>query len=110
MSRILKDFRIDEISAVDEPAQRGARAVIMKSRTPSPAIDPHAIRKIMSELADPDEAVDLIESEVYSKAYAEMMPGETVEAAVARTIDPRTYEAHSIAKRRQIAKANGRPY
>ena len=31
MTRVLKDFVIEEISAVDRPAQEGARVVIMKS-------------------------------------------------------------------------------
>lgn len=113
MVRILKDFRIDEISAVDEPAQKGARAVIMKSRsTPTAMRDELSITKAMAVVADPDEAVDLVETNIYGRAAEALMPGETIEKAYCRVLDalPDLYTAHDVAHRRRIAKRNHRPY
>lgn len=50
---IMKEFRIDEISAVDRPAQEGARAVIMKRAAPQ--ADDSAENDDDEDLEDPEE-------------------------------------------------------
>ena len=48
--RIMQEFRINEISSVDSPAQEGARVAILKRDEPS--AKKHGVEKGMGDLAD----------------------------------------------------------
>lgn len=63
--RIMEDFRIDEISAVDRPAQKGARARIMKRQTEDAKME---FQKRVDEIRKRD---DCSQTEAMSKAREE---------------------------------------
>ena len=59
--RIMREFRIDEISGVDNPAQEGARVAIMKRAEPKGDIPPHGSYSLT---LDTSELENMVKSEM----------------------------------------------
>jgi hypothetical protein len=87
--RILRTLRIDEISAVDFPAQAHARALIIKRHAPEPELadDDLSLGAAIAEISkrlSPDEAADLFERVGRTRGERDRQPGETIEKCRAR--------------------------
>ena len=56
--RVLREFRIDEISGVDRPAQEGAHVAIMKRADPEDGADDRMLKCVTAAIAMTGEAED----------------------------------------------------
>ena len=92
--RIMRKFRIDEISSVDRPAQQGARAVIMKRFDP----DDGSLDETRQGLAAAGRRlrasggvdIDEIDRQLLDMARAARKADETAEQSFFRLADART--------------------
>ncbi len=94
--RIMRKFRIDEISSVDRPAQEGARAVIMK-RAPDDDHDDHDDETRQGLAAEGRRLrasggvdIDEIDRQLLDMARVARKPDETAEQSFSRLADART--------------------
>jgi hypothetical protein len=91
MKRIMRRFAIDEISAVDKPAQEGARAVIMKrDEKTGAAVAVHRQRNSGMDYSKTDRgALAMLALEGLAKALREREPHLSPEQAFSRVFaDP----------------------
>lgn len=89
--RIMKEFRIDEISGVDDPAQKPARAVLMKRHD-----------KNLHRPSDLDDTIQGGDEDTVNKGDAEMTPDE--KAALEAKVTKAEADATAATKRAERAE------
>jgi hypothetical protein len=116
----MREFQIHEISAVDNPAQVHAKAVLLKRHEDDPALErQEVLEKIMSEIIPAEAELDRLAQEEsvakrisYAKAYNELLDtprGRALYATADRAHrDPSYVEKFAKAQESALAAATPR--